>query len=1062
MFARSAIFYSIHPTWLPKTGEKNKRCYIAHQNNITSSTTCFFQRKRILSLLFLFIVLILVMSSDPLCAQGFDSATLFFPNNPTLTKSHKRWRLAYATIYSCRVFITLTGDIFAMKNQLFPSILRMQSYTAIDVSPHDGGGGNDNIEPFANVDQTRLIDLVKEKKLEYLHQFGGVEGLAKLLQTDVNNGIHGDTKDLRNRQNVFGLNTYKRLPAKGFFHFVVEGFKETTVLVILICSPFYLGVFTTYGLRKSLYSFASIILSILVIVSLSAVSTFWQSRLFDSISDESEIIRVDVVRGGKRKQVSIFDIVVGDVVRLKIGDQVPADGLLLDVPFSHVQVNGSSFLTGESDHVDINSSESLLLFSGNKVADRDGRMLVTAVGMNTAWGEMMSSKGHGSAKHTPLQARLNRCPGYYIKDTTNALLGIRGFLPVNTMSTVTIVVAAIPEGLPLIFTLTLFYCIKRMKADQVIVREPAACEIMSSVTVICADKTGTLTLNQMKVAEFWLGEEAMKDGTSEIAPEVTELLRQGVCLNTTDGVRNCPSVLMSEFSSSPTEKAILSWAMELKMDMDEVRQCCTVLHVEAFDTAKKRSGILIRKGDEKMINIHWKGDAEVILEMCSSYYLRSGSVKAIDEDKRNKFEQTIEDMAAKGLRCIALSHKKIPETEDNDNTKVHLKLEEENQTLLGLLGLKDPCQTGVSKAVEVCRNAGINIKMITGDHVVAAKASAIECGILQSDVELNNEAVVEGAEFRNYSEEERMDKIDRIQVMARSSPSDKLLMVQCLKRKGHVVAVTGNGINDVQALKEADIGFAVGIQGAEVVKESSDIIVLNNSFTSVAAALGWGRCLYNNIQMFIQFQFTVNISSLSINLIVAVFSGEAPLTAVQLLWVNLIMDALGAIALAAEQPTGELMERLPVVQNQPLITHAMWGNLIFQALYQVTIFLILQFKGRSVFGVNEKIKDTLIFNIFVLCQVFNLFNARKHGKKNIFKGIFKNRLFSVIIGITVVLQVVMVEFAKRIANTERLNWIQWVASIGFASVSWVIAWLVNCFSAFPINKVYMYLITVLN
>ena len=289
-----------------------------------------------------------------------------------------------------------------------------------------------------------------------------------------------------------------------------------------------------------------------------------------------------------------------------------------------------------------------------------------------------------------------------------------------------------------------------------------------------------------------------------------------------------------------------------------------------------------------------------------------------------------------------------------------------------------------------------------------------------------------------------MEKVDKICVMARSSPFDKLLMVQCLKQKGHVVAVTGDGTNDAPALKEADIGLSMGIQGTEVAKESSDIIILDDNFASVATVLRWGRCVYDNIQKFIQFQLTVNVAALVINFVAAVSAGEVPLTAVQLLWVNLIMDTLGALALATEQPTKELMEKPPMGRTEPLISNIMWRNLLAQALYQIAVLLTLQFKGESIFGVSEKVKDTLIFNTFVLCQVFNEFNARKLEKKNVFKGLHKNKLFLGIIGITIILQVVMVEFLKKFADTERLDWGQWGACIGIAAASWPIGWVVKC------------------
>ncbi|KAK9930934.1 hypothetical protein M0R45_018236 [Rubus argutus] len=560
----------------------------------------------------------------------------------------------------------------------------------------------------------------------------------------------------------------------------------------------------------------------------------------------------------------------------------------------------------------------------------------------------------------------------------------------------------------------------------------------------------------MKVTKFWLGKESVEEEAySSISPYVLELIQEGVALNTTGSVYRPSLDSEIEISGSPTEKAILSWAVHgSKMDMEKVVKSCSILHVEAFNSKKKQSGVLVKRKSDNSIHVHWKGAAEMILAMCTSYYNASGLVKDMDDNEKMKFEQIIQGMAASSLRCIAFAHKEVPAEEQLDvDLKVLLK--EDGLTLLGLVGLKDPCRVGVKKAVEDCQYAGVNIKMITGDNVFTAKAIATECGILRPHQDMLG-AVIEGVEFRNYTPEERMEKVDKICVMARSSPFDKLLMVQCLKQKGHVVAVTGDGTNDAPALKEADIGLSMGIQGTEVAKESSDIVIMDDNFASVATVLMWGRCVYNNIQKFIQFQLTVNVAALVINFVAAISAGQVPLTAVQLLWVNLIMDTLGALALATEKPTKELMEKPPVGRTAPLITNIMWRNLLPQALYQITVLLILQFRGKAIFGVDDKVKDTLIFNTFVLCQVFNEFNARKLEKKNVFKGIHTNKLFMGIIAVTVVLQVVMVEVLKKFADTERLNWGQWGVCIGIAVISWPIGWLVKSIPV-PEKPIFSYL-----
>lgn len=917
--------------------------------------------------------------------------------------------------------------------------------------------------------------MVKEKDLLSLRSFGGVQGIATALKTHPENGIHSHDQEVGRRREMFGANTYHRAPPKGILFFVVDAFKDTTILILLVCAALSLGFgIKEHGAKEGWYEGGSIFVAVFLVVVVSALSNFRQERQFEKLSKLSKNIKIDVLRDARRLKISIFDIVVGDVVFLNIGDQVPADGLFLD---GHsLQIDESS-MTGESDHVEVDSTENPFLFSGSKVSDGYARMLVTSVGMNTAWGEMMSSITGDSSEMTPLQARLNKLTTSigkiglavallvllvllirYFTGKTEDKYGNREYSAGQTnlddvfnavvrivSAAVTIVVVAIPEGLPLAVTLTLAYSMKRMMADQAMVRKLSACETMGSATIICTDKTGTLTLNEMKVTKLLLGQESIdEDCSNAIVPNVLTLFHQGVGLNTTGSIYKAASGSEPEISGSPTEKAILSWAVsQLGMDMEKLNQDSTLLHVETFNSEKKRSGVAIRKKADNTIHVHWKGAAELILAMCSSYYETSGITKSLDKDRDN-IEKLIQGMAASSLRCIAFAHKQISEEEMgcHDAERTH-RLSENGLTLLGIVGLKDPCRLGVKKAVEICRNAGVEVKMITGDNVFTAKAIATECGILDPNHQVSSEEVVDGVEFRNFTHEERMEKVEKIRVMARSSPFDKLLMVQCLKQRGHVVAVTGDGTNDAPALKEADIGLSMGIQGTEVAKESSDIIILDDNFASVPTILRWGRCVYNNIQKFIQFQLTVNVAALVINFVAAVSAGEVPLTAVQLLWVNLIMDTLGALALATERPTDELMQRSPVGRTEPLITSIMWRNLLAQALFQISILLTFQFKGESIFNVRGEVKNTLIFNTFVLCQVFNEFNSRSMEKKNVFEGLHKNRLFIGIVGITIILQVVMVEFLNKFANTERLDGPQWGVCIAIAAVSWPLGWIVK-------------------
>ncbi|KAL9168725.1 hypothetical protein ABFS82_04G034000 [Erythranthe guttata] len=1005
---------------------------------------------------------------------GIQSVLLKISTAP-LTKPQRRWRVACIVIY---VSLSLAKRIVSRKGKLTPLFLSVlasprssSSHTVLEINEVEDSKGL-TMDTDHHLDQTKLTDMVKNKNLDEFRNFGGIEAIVKLLKSNMENGINGDEDDLIRRRSIFGSNTYQKPAPKGLIHFVVEAFKDTTIIILLACAALSL----TFGIREhgpkeGWYEGGSIFVAVFLVIVVSAASNFRQERQFDKLSKISKDIKIDVLRNGRRQKASIFDAVVGDVIFLNIGDQIPADGLFIDGYSFRVD---ESSMTGESDHVEVDQNHNPFLLSGSKVADGSSRMLVVSVGMNTSWGEMMSSITRDSNEQTPLQERLNKLTssigkvGLTVASLVLGVLLVRYFTG-NTeddngnreykgvdrnlndnfnsvlrivSAAVTIVVVAIPEGLPLAVTLTLAYSMKRMMADQAMVRKLSACETMGSATVVCTDKTGTLTLNQMTVTKCCVGfEEATKHDFSR---NLVELFYQGVAFNTTGTIYKPKSGSSLEYSGSPTEKAILSWAVQdLGMDIDILKQNYTILQVETFNSDKKRSGVSIKNNisEKNIIYVHWKGAAEMVLALCSSYYELTGEIKTMSDEKRSQFENIIQGMAASSLRCIAFAYKQIED--DNSISKKNLK-NEEDLTLLGIVGMKDPCRPGARKAIQSCRAAGVDIKMITGDNIFTAKAIAAECGILES----NNQAalpgeVIEGVEFRNYTDEERAEKVDIIRVMARSSPLDKLLMVRCLKQKGHVVAVTGDGTNDAPALKEADVGLSMGIQGTEVAKESSDIVILDDDFASVATVLLWGRCVYNNIQKFIQFQLTVNVAALVINFIAAVSAGNVPLTTVQLLWVNLIMDTLGALALATERPSKELMHNPPVGRTEPLITNIMWRNILTQALYQISVLLVLQFKGRSMLGVDEKTKNTIIFNTFVMCQVFNEFNSRSLEKKNVFKGVLRNKLFVGIILVTVVLQAVMVELLKKFADTVRLSFAEWGVCVAMAAVTWPIGWLVK-------------------
>eukprot|EP00250_Pteridium_aquilinum_P029824 c40185_g1_i1 orf=407-3571(+) len=931
------------------------------------------------------------------------------------------------------------------------------------------------IIPKTKVSPEELANLIQRGDHNSLQEFGGIEGLASCIGTSLEKGINDrDQLQIQRLKEKFGDNTYPTYPPKGYLSFALDSFKDPTLIILMVCAVLALASgIKSHGIKEGWYDGASIAFAVILVVLVTSVSDYRQALQFQSLNEEKRNISVDVQRGGRRGKISIFDLVVGDIVFLSIGDHVPADGLFVE---GHSLSLDESAMTGESLPVHVNRRMPFLL-SGSKVSDGFGKMLVTGVGMRTEWGHLMAELGEDSGEETPLQVRLNGVATfvgqvglavavvvflmlfifYFVghkEGSNNSGKFKAGHTSASTvMSTivdifaiaVTIVVVAVPEGLPLAVTLSLAYAMKKMMGDRALVRKLSACETMGSATAICTDKTGTLTLNQMTVVQTWVAGSFRGVKGEGLSDEARSLILEGIAQNTTAHINIPVEGKQPEVIGSPTEKAVLMWGLELGMNFVLVKSLSQVLQVETFNSIKKRAGVAVRvtKGGSSHVRVHWKGAAELILEDSDHILKADNSKSPLNHNERqNLLKEVIEGMGAQSLRCVAFGYLELRDDAvptDDEQLEVW-KIPERPLILTAIIGMKDPCRPGVPEAVRQCQAAGVKVRMVTGDNLATAKAIALECNILQS-----GDIAIEGFTFRDYTDEIRKQEIPNITVMARSSPSDKLLMVHTLTELGEVVAVTGDGTNDAPALRAADVGLSMGIQGTEVAKESSDIIILDDNFASVVKVVRWGRSIYLNIQKFIQFQLTVNVAALTINFVAAVSAGDVPLTAVQLLWVNLIMDTLGALALATEPPTDELLKRRPVGRTEPLISNIMIRNLVVQALYQVVVLLTLQFRGKEILGLKgpkaTSINTTIIFNAFVLCQLFNEVNARQLEEWNIFKGLFSNKLFLGILSGTLILQVIIVEFLNKFASTVKLSWHHWLICIIIGLLSWPIAWI---------------------
>jgi len=894
---------------------------------------------------------------------------------------------------------------------------------------------------------------------------GGVDGISHKIRSAFDRGISASDRDTR--QNIYGVNCYADEPARSFLMFVSDALQDKTLIILMACALISVVVgLASQGWPKGMYDGLGIILAIFLVVMVTAVSDYRQSLQLKNLDSEKKKIFIHVTRDGCRQKVSKYDLVVGDIVHLSVGDQVPADGLYIH---GYSLLIDESSLSGENDPVYI-SQDKPFLWAGTQVHDGLAKMMVTAVGVRTIGGRFMSTLNEGGWDETPLQVKLNGVAniigkiGLVFAAFTFVVLMVR-FLTekgltvglsrwystdvltiVNHFATATtIILVGVPEGLPLAVSMSLAFAMKKLMNDKALVRRLSACETMGSAGTICADKTGTLTTNHMVVDKIWISDvslslnnnSSLEDLNSVISPTTLGLLLQGIFENTSAEVVREKDGTQTVLGT-PTERAILEFGLKLAGGHDNAQdRTCIKLKVEPFNSAKKKMTVLVSLSNG-MYRWFSKGAPEIILQMCNMMVDGDGNSVHLSKAQKTHILDTTNSFASDALRTLCLAYKEVDDCDDYSDSPTG------GFTLVSIFGIKDPLRPGVKDAVKACMSAGIIVRMVTGDNINTAKAIAKECGILTDDG-----IAIEGPDFRSKSLEEMMDLVPKIQVMARCSPLDRHTLVTNFRDMfNEVVAVTGDGTNDAPALNEADIGLAMGIAGTEEAKNSADVIVLDDNFATILNVTRWGRAVYTNIQKIVQFQLTVSTVALVINFVSACTTGSSPLTAVQLLWVNMIMDTLGALALATEPPNDDMMKRPPVRRGDSFITKVIWRNIMGQSLYQLVVLGALMFGGEQLLNIkgadSKYVINTLIFNSFVFCQIFNEVNSREMQKINVFRGIFSNWIFIGIIAVTVAFQVVIIELLGTFANTVPLNWLLWLVSVGLGSVSLIVGAILKC------------------
>jgi len=914
------------------------------------------------------------------------------------------------------------------------------------------------------------------------------------------------------RLRIFQDNRLPEKKVKSIFELMWLAYNDKVLIVLTVAAviALALGLYQAFspGGGVEWIEGVAIIVAIVVVVIVGAINDWQKERQFAKLNKKKADRNVKVVRSGKTQEINVYDLCVGDVLLIEPGDVLPVDGILIS---GHGVKCDESSATGESDLLKKTPGDEVFaamqsngnlkkmdpfMISGGKVTEGIGRMQVTAVGIHSSYGKTMLTLQE-SNDMTPLQAKLNKLAEYIAKLGSAAAILLfvillikflaelrhnngtpeqkaRQFLNI-LITAVTIIVVAVPEGLPLAVTLALAYATKRMLKDRNLVRVLRSCETMGNATTVCSDKTGTLTQNVMTVVAGTVGTSsrfrdrpAAQDGSTKnaatadeidaqqtnefiatLAPSVKALLKDSIAINSTAFEREENGKLV--FVGSKTETALLDFARDyLGMDKVQIeRENVQIVQMIPFDSGRKCMGMVIKNRDTKGYRLIVKGASEIMLRQSSQ--IISDPTKditgvALNAESKRTLESLIDNYASRSLRTIGLLYrdfeseswppKGVRKSED-DPTQASFDDIFKQMIFVGVVGIQDPLRGGVPEAVRDMITAGVFPRMVTGDNIITAKAIATECGIFTT-----GGVALEGPEFRKMNKAEQKALIPKLQVLARSSPEDKRILVKRLKEMGETVAVTGDGTNDAPALKAADVGFSMNIAGTEVAKEASDIILMDDNFASIVSALMWGRAVNDAVRKFLQFQITVNITAVLLAFISAVSSDEeaSVLTAVQLLWVNLIMDTMAALALATDPPSRKILDRKPDPKSAPLISVTMWKMIIGQAIYQLTITLVLYFAGKSIFQyeTDEEHRElsTMVFNTFVWMQIFNALNNRRLDNRfNIFEGLTKNLFFLGIFLVMIGGQVLIIFVGGEAFQIQKQHGDQWAVAIVLGAIS---------------------------
>ena len=884
------------------------------------------------------------------------------------------------------------------------------------------------------------------------------EKVLQELQVDLDKGL--SSTEVKARQEKYGKNEFTPGQEETLWDSIKDGLSEPMIIILLIAA-------LVSAVVGEVADAVGIVVAVALGVGIGIVTEGKSKKAAKALSKMTEDIEVKVVRDGKITTALKSDIVPGDVVHITTGDMIPADGRVLEDVNLKVR---EDMLTGEADDVtkkaDVvielesiknNKGETIIqdpvpakqknmVFGGTFVAQGTGSFLVTSIGDNTEMG-LIAQNLNEAEEDTPLQIKLGNL-GKMISKASSAIAGLlfifmtvkmvmRGQVHTDTSSfsafmnsidgiktafvvCIALIVAAVPEGLPTMINMTLAITMQKMAKINALVTKKEACETIGSISVICSDKTGTLTQNRMTVETVYV------DGEYVSAPpkDSTSLFDLNCLLNGTADIEKEGSEY--KYLGSATECALLLYYKD--RDYKAERKAAHIYTQVPFDSKLKRMTTIIKHNDK--IAVMMKGAPEVLLESCQ--YVTEGNEKLLlTDEKKAEVLAEIQKLQVKAMRALGFAFKYLTDEEaekaiDAEGTIVDAKLLEEGLIFNAFVGIRDPLREDVKEAVMTAKKAGVTTKMLTGDNINTATAIGHELGLLEDGTR-----AVESSYIDALSDEELREEITSINIVARSKPETKMRIVNALQANGEVVGVTGDGINDAPALHKADVGIAMGITGTEVSKSAADIILTDDSFSTIVKGIQWGRGIYENFQRFIQFQLTVNVVAFFIAVMSQLLDQEMPFTTIQLLWVNIIMDGPPALALGLEPIRKSVLKHKPVNRKASIITKNMLITILCNAV--VISGIILGQMMLNPLGAAPEEMRTVLFGLFAFLALFNAFNCREMGAGSIIPNFLANKMAFQIIGGTAAVQLVFTQVFNQFFNTVPLSVDMWCKVIGAAA-----------------------------